>query len=517
MPKLSIIYNPVITDMRTIFRGLLTTILCLVGMSNSMVSAEEINSEDTENIEASNHYSWLLSPQQRNARSIYRLSPYMPYHTYLMRAMMESDSNATAIDTLLTGLAEELEFEESSDIELINIPDSVVEEIFVQRYHYPLPSGMYDIVIFDTYEFIDSLPLVPEYHGIEAGEAFDWIDDVNFGNQLLSLTRQSYMVNNPFSVKYNIDWLPEPPKHYKALVDPVTTRIVLTETTVAPTPEEKPNLDLRKRHWLRDFQGSVQFSQAYVSPNWYQGGNNNLNMIASGVYNVKLNEKYHPNLLFDTTISYKLGMNNAPNDTVHDYNISEDLFQINSKLGIKAIRKWYYSVAATFKTQLFNNYPVNSRSLSAAFLSPGELNVGLGMSYSTSDKNRGIEFGASISPLSYNLKTCFNSKVNETSYGIKEGRKTVSQYGSSAECNLKWQIAYNISYSTRLFAFTDYNYIMGDWEHTINFNINRFLSTQLYVHLRYDSSVDKLPDTNWNKFQLKEILSFGFNYKFSTI
>lgn len=257
---------------------------------------------------------------------------------------------------------------------------------------------MYDIVVFDNYEFLDSLPLVPEQHGTGAGNAFDWLDDLNFASNLLARTRQQYMVDNPESVRYNVAWLPEPPKHYKALVDPVTTRIVLEETKLNKAAEEAPNIDYGKRHWLKSFQGSVQFSQAYISPNWYQGGNNNVNMIASGIYNVKLNEKYHPNLLFETTVSYKLGLNNAPNDTVNDYNISEDLFQVNSKFGLKAFKNWYYSVAATFKTQLLNNYPVNSRDMKAAFMAPGELNIGLGMSYSTKNAAKGTEFGASISP-----------------------------------------------------------------------------------------------------------------------
>ena len=43
-----------------------------------------------------------------------------------------------------------------------------------------------------------------------------------------------------------------------------------------------------ERHWMHQFSGNIQFSQAYVSPNWYQGGNNNLNIIAHAIWNVKL-------------------------------------------------------------------------------------------------------------------------------------------------------------------------------------------------------------------------------------
>lgn len=488
--------------MKTTFCRIIAAFICLTSFYS--IKAQNVS------------FPGIMNTEQRNARSLLRLNPYMPYDRFLELDSIARDSAGYLLDSMSVDISA-LHISDSTGLPIINMTDSTVTEVFIPRHHKQLPSGMYRTVVFDTYHFLDTLPIVPEYHGAEAGSAFDWLDDLNFASDLLWQARQQYMIENPDEVIYNEAWLPEPPKHYKALVDPVTTRIVLTETTLAPKPEEAPNLDYGKRHWLKSFQGSVQFSQAYVSPNWYQGGNNNVNMIASGVYNVRLNEKYHPNLLFETNIAYKLGLNNAPNDTIHDYNISEDLFQVNSKFGLKAFKNWYYSVALMFKTQLLHNYPVNSNDLKAAFMSPGELNIGLGMSYSTSNKAKGTDFGASISPLSYNLKTCLNSSVNETAYGIKEGRKTVSEYGSSAECNFRWKIAYNISYNSRLFFFTDYDYIQSDWEHTINFDINRFLSTQLYVHFRYDSSTQKMEDTNWHKFQLKEILSFGFNYRFSTI
>ncbi|MDE6444449.1 MAG: hypothetical protein K2K64_08550, partial [Muribaculaceae bacterium] len=67
---------------------------------------------------------------------------------------------------------------------------------------------------------------------------------------------------------------------------------------------------------------------------------------------------------------------------------------------------------------------------------------------------------------------------------------------------------------TRVFLFTDYSYFLSDWENTMNFEINRFLSTQIYAHLRYDTSTESL--TKWKHFQLREVLSFGLTYTFST-
>ncbi|MDE6378605.1 MAG: hypothetical protein K2K72_07665 [Duncaniella sp.] len=109
-----------------------------------------------------------------------------------------------------------------------------------------------------------------------------------------------------------------------------------------------------------------------------------------------------------------------------------------------------------------------------------------------------------------------DNRLNVKSYGIEEGHHSVSEYGSSCEGKVSWQICENISLRSRLFTFTNYEYIQGDFENTISFTINRFLSTQIFVHMRYDSSSPVVEDTDWHKFMMKEILSFGFTYKFAT-
>lgn len=369
--------------------------------------------------------------------------------------------------------------------------------------------------VYDKYQLLDTVSLALPDHGLFAN-AYTWLDDYDFSHRILANSRQNYIFNNPDKVTYNAATLPEPPKAYRTYVDPITTNIVIEEIDIKP--ESNPidiSADITYKKWLHRFDASLQFSQAYISPNWYQGGNNNLNMIGQLLYHVKLNPQFFPNVLFETTASYKLALNSAPDDSIHSINISEDIFQINSTFGLKAAKRWYYSANLMFKTQLFKSYPTNSRSLSAAFMSPGELNLGLGMTYNYESPKKNLTFGASISPLSWNLKTCTNKMLDPTAYGIEAGHTSINKFGSSAELNLKWKIAYNISYTSRLFAFTDYDKFQGDWEHTVDFNINKFLSTRFYLHMRYDTDTQRPADSKkWHKFQLKEIFSFGFAYSF---
>ena len=331
---------------------------------------------------------------------------------------------------------------------------------------------------------------------------------------------QQMMGERPQVARYSMSKMPRPPKKFIMHLDPSTAKLTVEEFKQAPLDTMKtlvPESEVNRINWLHTFDGSLQFSQAYVSANWYQGGKSNLNMIANVLYNIKLNPKFNPNVIFDTTVSYKLGLNNAPDDSVHAYNINEDILQINSKIGLKAWKRWYYSVTAQFKTQMLNNYKVNSKDLVSAFLSPAELNVGVGMTYSYANPRNTVQFTSAISPLSYNLKTCTNPNLNPTAFGIEEGKTSKSEYGSSTEITFKWKLSYNISFTSRLFGFTNYEYAQADWENTIDIVINKFITSRIYAHLRYDSQPVLVEDSKWGHFQFKEILSIGFAYRFSHI
>lgn len=381
-----------------------------------------------------------------------------------------------------------------------------------------LPVVAFLPTIYDELPRVDTLAIDDMTPFLEGEtQAFNWFKvDENATKAYISL-KTRYMLDNIRSVKYNINSMPKPPKKYSASVDPSTAIITVTEIATdkkSIASDAPPAIEIGRKHWLHTFDASLQFSQAFISPNWYQGGINNVNGIGTVRWNVKLNPKFHPTLIFEATTQYKLAMASAPNDSIHAYSISEDLFQFNSTAGLHAFDHWYYSLTTMFKTQFFNNYKSNSRDMKAAFMSPGELNIGVGMTYNYTSPSKKFVLDASISPISYNMKASTNRKINVTSFGIKEGHRTVSEVGSNAEIKIKWNIMWNISYTSRFFVFTDYDYLQADWENTFNFSFNRYLSTKLYIHPRFDSSRSKVD--GWNKWQLKEILSFGLQYQFKT-
>ena len=89
----------------------------------------------------------------------------------------------------------------------------------------------------------------------------------------------------------------------------------------------------------------------------------------------------------------------------------------------------------------------------------------------------------------------------------------LSQIGSTVRADLTFNFNRHVSWQSRLYFFTTYGkHTIGEFENTLVMAISRFFSTRIYVHVRYDDGVTKTAD-NDTYFQLNELLSFGFNYK----
>lgn len=372
---------------------------------------------------------------------------------------------------------------------------------------------LYIPLVFEEYMPTDSVADCEEAGDLKLDVNDGWLKSAVKDRKRVKKMRYDAMIANPENVHFNGNDLPEPPKTYLIKTDPSKRMVTIEERKIEKLAVVETEA-VKVKNWIHSFNGSVQFSQSYLSKNWYQGGENNVNVLASFVWNVKLNDNIHKKLLFENNVQYKVSVNSAPQDTVRGYSISQDLLQVNTKFGYKAIKKWYYSTNLRFKTQLFNNYKSNTHEMTTAFLSPAELNIGVGMTYNTVSKDKKIAFDMSISPLSVDMNICRDiKKLDPTNFGIDAGKHFKAEFGSNIEAKIAWKLCREVTWSSRLFAFTNYDHMQGDWENTFDFVINKYLSTRLYAHLRYDNSVDKHKD--WKYWQFNEVLSFGFNYTFS--
>ena len=265
---------------------------------------------------------------------------------------------------------------------------------------------------------------------------------------------------------------------------------------------------LKPNFWKKTAAASLQFSQYGISDNWYQGGESTNALLSE----LKLTSNYddRQRVQFENSLEIKIGFITAPSDTVHSYKTNADLFRLNSKLGVRAIKNLYYTIAAEFKTQFFSNYKTNTNDLISSFLSPAQLDLSVGMDYKL-NKNK---FNLSLmgAPFSYTFVYISNDKiVNPSSFNVEPGHTSANLFGSKVTANLDWKIAKNISYISKLEYFTTYDKVIASWENTFNFQLNRYLSTKLFLHARYDDGVT-LTEENDTYFQFKEMLTFGLAY-----
>jgi len=251
----------------------------------------------------------------------------------------------------------------------------------------------------------------------------------------------------------------------------------------------------------------LQFTQNYISSNWYKGGESSNSMLSQLQLNAYYDDKER--LEFDNKLELRLGFITARSDTVHKYKPNSDMFRLSSKLGIKAIQKWYYTIYTEFNTQFFTNYKTNTNDKQSAFMSPANLILSIGMDYKLNKKK--VNVSMFISPLSYNLRYVGSNDVDPTAFGLKKDKKVLHDYGSKLQNSLKWTIIPSVVWESRFSYFTNYSKVEAEWENTFNFVLNRYLSTKLFVHARFDDGVKRKDDHSY--FQLVELLSFGLNYK----
>lgn len=279
----------------------------------------------------------------------------------------------------------------------------------------------------------------------------------------------------------------------------------IPQTAIKITREEKK--------WKIKGKLSAQLSQSYISPNWYTGGYSNLAML--GYATISANYDNKKNLRFDNTLEWKAGFNSTTNDSLRFLNTNEDVFRISTNLGLRAVKNWYYSLSGEFTTQLFNTFVENTKELSTAPFSPIRFYLSLGMEYKFKDY-----VTLNISPLSYKLIYVMNRSKAEgvaqsvaDKFNIPTGKSMLHTVGSRLQVNAAYAFSKELKLETKMYVYTDYKNVEFDWEIIGNFIATRFLTIQLSLHPRYDSSL-VLSEGQKSRFQFREFVSLGFLYAF---
>lgn len=342
------------------------------------------------------------------------------------------------------------------------------------------------------------------------------------GNSDVNLMRM-YMLNESFARMYAADpslveQTDEEVQSAGTLRDDVQTSLttdtklsdhVVTVDLNADIDEGIELVTRKPNFWKISGDGSLQFTQSYFSDNWYKGGENNYAI--QGLLTLRANYDNKDNFHWENCLEVRLGFQTTgESDKFHSVKPTDNMLRLTTKMGYKAISTFYYTTQVQANTQLVSLYESNSDVLKTNFLSPLDVTVSVGMDYKFCTKNNRFSGNVYVAPCAYNLRYVRNLDLS-TRYGLEQGRHTNNTIGSSITVNANWQIAKNISWSTRIYWISDYSYTNIEWENTFNFSINRYLSAKLFAFPKFEDSSDSYKGDH-GFLMMKEWFSLGLNY-----
>ncbi len=317
------------------------------------------------------------------------------------------------------------------------------------------------------------------------------------------------LVESPQVFKFNANQMADLSKIRNVNTDRPISRVQLIDDNPFTRPASRISVaDIKKTYWTRRAVSELQFSQHYVSDNWHKGGNDYIAIL--GTLSGQLNYDNKKNIQWENRAEWRAGFNSIEGDTIRALSTNDDVFRLNSKLGVKASGNFFYSASFDFNTNLFRNYSgVNSTKLKANFLTPVRMNVGLGMDYKYKKM-----FSVMLSPLSYRFVYA-NDTVNipAKSFGLEPGKNQLHDLGSSLRMQFSHAFSPEVQVESKLFFYTNYTKVEFDWEIVGNFRVNRFLSTKILLNPRYDNTMI-LKGADKAKWQFKEMITFGLSYRF---
>ncbi len=276
---------------------------------------------------------------------------------------------------------------------------------------------------------------------------------------------------------------------------------------------------IKRRYWTYYSEVELTMSQGALK-NWSGGGDNSLSLIS----NLRYYWNYNRNKTsWENWMHYRFGFMKNGDEEMRK---NEDRFELNSKVGQKAFKHWYYTAQFNMVTQLFNSYDYpkdKSRELVANFMSPGDFTLSLGMDYKPNSY-----FSLVISPIAG--KWTFvrdSSKIAPKRYGITEaGKRFKREAGAQVNMISRLNNLFNLlNVNNELKVFLSYEkkdkYITEkesgetkkrlpltiNWKMTIDFKINYFMTASIYTETVYDESFSK-------KLQFKENLNLGVKFRF---
>jgi len=273
--------------------------------------------------------------------------------------------------------------------------------------------------------------------------------------------------------------------------------------------------------WRIGGDGNLGFTQTYLNDYWKKGGQSAIAflMVLKGFANY---QRADAKIKWENNVEIRNGWI-RPGGKGSEVQKNDDKFEITSRYGVSAFKKWYYSAEFNYETQFFKGYKyprADNPDPISAFMAPAKTFWKIGLEYKP-NKN----FSMLLSPLTVkNVHVRDTALIDQTQYGIDPDRKSFWEPGLNADIKIKRQITEDIDYETKYKMFINYQKPFKkfdiNWENTFNMKLSEYINMRLFVHFIYDDNVlFPVKDDAGNiireetKLQIKEFFSIGFVYK----
>lgn len=338
---------------------------------------------------------------------------------------------------------------------------------------------------------------------------FSFLSNKRFQDSLENMAIKHALQTMPLSIRYSYKSLPKEiirERHIEARAIP---KLFEPENLISTDYGRMAPIEIKPKNWIPNFQSTIHFSQSFLSDNWFQGGESSI--LLNSVQLATLNYTNYNNVTWNTLLEWRLGFISSPSDSLRSFKASDDQLRFYSIFNLKAYRKWNYSLSAEFKTKIFDSYTPNTKNLTGGFLSPANANLNLGMNYVYTNEKKTFSLSTLLAPGALSLIYVANKDLPSPNRKNPDSRTYVT-LGSSVTGNMVWKMTPFVTWTSRVYLFTNYERTLIEFENTLDMILNRYLSTRIYVYPRFDDAL-KLKNPGDSYLQFKEIISFGFNFK----
>ncbi len=279
---------------------------------------------------------------------------------------------------------------------------------------------------------------------------------------------------------------------------------------------------VKPNYWKFSGRTSLTFTQNFLSPNWFQGGESNYTMLAT--VDLDMNYDDLDRISWTNHFDFDLGFATYPSDEYHKFKTNSDKIRLESTFGYKLIKNLDLAAKLKGETQTLPNYPSNSPDFISNFAAPLDVNASIGLNYKPTFGNFKLEvYLAPISSYNFryvhydNLAYSFGLPVDEN--GVQSHQR--HDFGTQLVVTLP---TYKLTSFLDVYSRLEYylsGYTQGDlrnffqWETKFNVALSKYFTASLMLHTRFDDSVvlsDDEVSKKWGYWQLKELFTLGVAY-----